>query len=269
MRITSQCNCMKSMFGRFGCMRDAMDAEADLGVRVGNVLRLQARLIGFHVLPPSSVRKAPAAEMAMKMRFGIRRIEDDGVQAHAAGAGHPLAALGVAQAGQLVPGLAAVGRAEERGVFDAGVDGVRVGQRRLEVPDAFELPRLLRAVVPLVRRERLAGLRRRVVDELVALALGHAFGRRGRLAGRRAGLVPGLAAVVGALDDLPEPAARLRRVDAVRIDRRTLHVVDLPAAEERALDVPLLPLAVRCQDERALSGADQDPHSAHLCHPPY
>src|SRR5438270_1129114 len=29
------------------------------------------RLIGFHVLPPSSLRKAPAAEMAMYIRFGL------------------------------------------------------------------------------------------------------------------------------------------------------------------------------------------------------
>ena len=144
-----------------------------------------------------------------------------------------------------------------------GVDGVGIGQRRLEVPDALELPRVLRAVVPLVRGERLAGLGRRVVDELVALALGHAVRRRGRLAGRRARLVPRLAAVVGALDDLPEPAAGLRRVDPVRIDGRALEVVDLPAGEVRAADVPPLSLAVRRQDERALARADQDSYPAH------
>ena len=66
--------------------------------------------------------------------------------------------------------LAAVGRAEQGGVFDAGVDRVRIGQRRFEMPDALELPGMLRAVVPLVRGERLAGLGRSVVDELVALA---------------------------------------------------------------------------------------------------
>ena len=55
------------------------------------------------------------------------------------------------------PGLAAVGGAEERGVFDAGVDGVGIGERGLEVPDALELPRVRRAVVPLVG----AGDRRR------------------------------------------------------------------------------------------------------------
>ena len=79
--------------------------------------------------------------------------------------------------------LAAVGRPEQRRVLDAGVDRVRIGQRRLEVPDALELPRVRRAVVPLVR----AG--HAVVDELVADRL------------------PGLAAVVRALDQLAEPAA--------------------------------------------------------------
>ena len=86
------------------------------------------------------------------MRLGLLGIEEDRVQAHAAGAGLPLGARAVAaQAGQLVPVLAAVGGLEDGGVFDAGVDGVGIGQRRLEVPDALELPRVLRAVVPLVR----------------------------------------------------------------------------------------------------------------------
>ena len=103
----------------------------------------------------------------------VAGIEEDGVQAHAAGARLPVGTGAVAaQAGQLLPGLAAVGRAEERRVFDAGVDRVGIGQRRLEMPDPLELPRMRRAVVPLVR----AG--NAVVDELVAHRL------------------PGLAAVV-------------------------------------------------------------------------
>ena len=142
------------------------------------------RLIGRQVSPPSSVRNAPAAEMAMNIRSRIARIEQDRVQAHAAGARLPVRARAVAaQPGQLLPGLAAVGRAEQGRVLDAGVDRVRIGQRRLEMPDALELPGMRRAVVPLVR----AG--HAVVDELVADRL------------------PGLAAVVRALDQLPEPAA--------------------------------------------------------------
>src|SRR5207244_5352313 len=92
----------------------------------------------------------------------VAGVRQDRVQAHAAGPRRPARALRVAQAGQFLPRLAAVGRAEQGGVLRAGVDRVRVGQRRLEVPDALELPGVRRAVVPQVR----AG--RAVVDELVA-----------------------------------------------------------------------------------------------------
>ena len=135
--------------------------------------------------------------------------------------------------------LPAVGRAEQGGVLHPGVDRVRIGQRRLEMPDALELPGMRRAVVPLVR----AG--DAVVDELVAHRL------------------PGLAAVVGALDHLPEPAAGLRRIQPVRIGGRSLDVVDLPAREVGTADVPLFALAVRRQDECALARADQYPYPAH------
>ena len=46
--------------------------------------------------------------------------------------------------------------------------------------------------------------------------------------------MPGLAAVVGALNDLSEPAAGLRRIDAIGIDGRALQVIDLPPGEVRA-----------------------------------
>ena len=138
-----------------------------------------------------------------------------------------------AQPGQLLPGLPAVGRAEQGGVLDAGVDGIGIGQRRLQMPDALELPGVLRAVVPLV------GAGDAVVGELVADRL------------------PGLAAVVGALDHLPEPAARLRRVEPVRIDRRALEVVNLPAREMRAADVPSSRLPSEVRMKRALARADQ------------
>src|SRR5919205_2934717 len=133
-----------------------------------------------------------------------------------------------------MPSPAAVGRAKERRVFDARVDRVWVFERRLKVPDALELLRALRAVVELVSRERLARLVGSVVDELVALALGHPVGRRRRLARGRSGLVPSLAAVVRALNYLAEPSARLRRVNPVGVNRRALQVVDLPAREVRA-----------------------------------
>src|SRR5688572_30550321 len=131
------------------------------------------------------------------------------------------------------------------------------------MPDPLELPRVLRAVVPLVRGERAAGFGRGVVDELVALGLGHALRRGVRLLGGRPGLMPGLAPVVRPLDDLTEPAAGLRAVDAVRIDRRALEVVDLPASEERAAGGPLLPPGIGGEDKGPLAGADENANAGH------
>ncbi len=73
------------------------------------------------------------------------------MEAHAAGAGLPLGAGAVAaESGKFVPVLAAVGGFEEGGVFDAGVDEIRIGVRRFQMPDALEFPGMLRAVIKLV-----------------------------------------------------------------------------------------------------------------------
>src|SRR5947207_6061332 len=131
------------------------------------------------------------------------------------------------------------------------------------MPDSLELPRVRRAVVPLVRGEGLAGFGRRVVNKLVALALGRAVRGGGRFARRSSRLVPCLAAVIRALNDLAKPAAGLRRVQPVRIRRRSLEVIHLPAGKVGAAHLPLFTVSVRCQDERALSCANQYPHSTH------
>src|SRR5947207_1028987 len=81
------------------------------------------------------------------------------------------------------------------------------------------------------------------------------------------GLIPRLAAVVGALEDLTEPSARLRGVDPVWIRRRSLEVIDLPPGEMRSLDLPALAAAIGGQDERTLSGADQYANSTHCFTP--
>src|SRR3984893_9440218 len=107
------------------------------------------------------------------------------------------------------------------------------------MPDALELPGVRLAVVPHVR----AG--DAVVGELVAHGL------------------PRLAAVVGALDHLPEPAAGLRRVEPIRVDGRALEVVDLPPREVGPADVPTFSLGVRPQDERTLPRPHKNPYSAH------
>src|ERR1700678_3878325 len=144
-----------------------------------------------------------------------------------------------AQGGEFLPAQAAVFGPEKPCVLDPGPDRVRVLQRRFEMPDPGELPGVRGPVVPLLR----AG--GAVVGELVAHRL------------------PGRAAVIGALDHLPRPAAGLRRVQPAGISRRALHVVDLPAREVRAADLPLLARAVRGQDERALACPCEYPYTAH------
>src|SRR5207244_12094009 len=112
------------------------------------------------------------------------------------------------------------------------------------MPDALDLPGVRRPVVPLVRGEGLAGFRRRVVNKLVALGLGHALWGGGRFARGCSGLVPGLAAVIRALNDLPEPAARLRRIKPIRVRGRTLEMIHFPARKVGAADIPPLAFSV-------------------------
>src|SRR3954447_16767523 len=150
----------------------------------------------------------------------------------------------LAKAGDLLPRLAAVAAAEERGILDAGVDGVRVSQRGLQMPHPLELPGMRRPVIPLM------GAGHAVVGKLIA----HRF--------------PGLAAVVRALHHLAEPAARLRAIDPAGVGGRPLEVVDLPPGEVRAAHRPLFPLPVGTDDEPALAGPHQQAYSAHLRYPP-
>src|SRR5690242_17574887 len=107
------------------------------------------------------------------------------------------------------------------------------------MPDALELPRVRRPVIPRVRPCDA------VVGELVADSR------------------PRLAAVVRAREHLTEPAAALRDVDPIRIGRGALHVIDLPAGEVRPGDGPVFSLAVRGENECALLRADQHPYPAH------
>src|SRR4029077_20917871 len=66
-RITSQCFCMKSTFGREGCMAMRWTQWPTSASWSGIVLDRNPLFVGFHDLPPSSVRNTPAAEMAMNI----------------------------------------------------------------------------------------------------------------------------------------------------------------------------------------------------------
>src|SRR6267142_1043460 len=112
------------------------------------------------------------------------------------------------------------------------------------MPDTLEFPGMRCAVIPPVGSDGLAGPWRGVVNELVAFSLGHAFRCGGRLARLGSRLLPRFAAIVGALNDLTEPAAGLRRVQPVWIGRRALEMIHLPARKVRAADIPVFALAV-------------------------
>src|SRR5437667_2325109 len=128
------------------------------------------------------------------------------------------------------------------------------------MPYSLEHPVVLRAVVPLMCGERLSSVGRDVIDELVALALRHlAWLGRDSATGR----FPRLAAIAGALDHLPEPATRLRRVQATGIGGGSFEVIDLPSREVRPAHAPAVALAVRAQNECAFACADQDSYAAH------
>src|SRR5206468_10146006 len=124
------------------------------------------------------------------------------------------------------------------------------------MPNALELPRMLGAVVPLMRA------RDTVVNELVAFAFWHAV-RTFQFLRAAAGRVPRFAAVIRALNDLPKPAAGLRGVDPVRINRRAFHVINFPTRKMRATHLPSFARAIRSQDECALSCANQYSYVAH------
>src|SRR6185503_17379615 len=115
-------------------------AVTDFGSWVGDVFRPKTLIDG---LPRGTgVIRAERAcgGDSDEDSLGILGIQNDGVQAQSAGPGLPARSCTVpAHSGELLPALGAIGRAEQRGVFDSGVHRVRVGERGFEMPDSLEL----------------------------------------------------------------------------------------------------------------------------------
>src|SRR3954469_11838649 len=124
------------------------------------------------------------------------------------------------------------------------------------MPHAFELPGVLRSIVPLVS----AGYS--IINEFIAFGLRHSF-RAFQFFWIAPWCLPCFSAVARALDDLSEPGAGLRSVNPVRVDRGTLHVINLPAREMRPVHFPVFALRVRCKHKRAFFCSDQHSYSAH------
>src|SRR5262249_18701499 len=136
-------------------------------------------------------------------------------------------------------------------------------QGRFDMPNPLEFPRMGSAVIPLMGCERLTSFCRSIVNEFVALAFGKTFWCCGRFAWLRSRLFPGFAAVVRALNDLAEPTTGLRNIKAIRIHWRSFRVINFPAGEMWAADLPLFAFAVRGQNERSLLCANQQSYLAH------
>src|SRR6267378_3853759 len=243
---------------------DPMNAVANLRVRIGNILRMQTLVDRLPIFSAIISTERARGGDRNEHSFAIFRIQQNRVQTHSTGAWLPTRPGSVAaQSRQFLPRLTAVARAEQSGILHPGINGIRIGQRWFEMPDAFEFPRMLRAVVPHMSCDRFTCFRRAVVDEFVALAFWHPVGSSDRLAGGRTWLEPAFATIIGALNDLAEPAAGLGRVKPIRVGRRTFDVINFPAREMRTVHVPLLALAIRCEDEGALPCANQQSYSAH------
>lgn len=117
--------------------------------------------------------------------LGIEGFQQGRVKTHAARTGLPERSGAVAaQSGEFLPGVHAIGRAEQCGVLDADIYGIGIGERGFKMPDPSTL------------------LQGRPVPSYHWCVPAHA--PRGELVAMRC---PGLAAVIGALDELPEPDA--------------------------------------------------------------
>src|SRR6266511_3806601 len=125
------------------------------------------------------------------------------------------------------------------------------------MPNALELPRMLRAVIPLMCA------RDTVVNKLVALTFGHSV-RTFQFLRAASGRVPFFSTVIGTLNDLAEPTAGLRCVNAARIDQRTFHVINFPSRKMRTTDFPSFTRAICCQDERSFSCTNYNSNYAHV-----
>ena len=101
---------------------NVMHAVADFGFGIRNVLGTKALVDWLPSLAAIVRAKSSSRRDGDKNPLRITGIQNDGVQAHAAGAGLPLWSGAVAaQAGKFVPRTSAVGCLENGSIFDARI----------------------------------------------------------------------------------------------------------------------------------------------------
>src|ERR1051326_3565248 len=107
--------------------RDAMNAVADFGRWIGNVLRVQALVYRLPVRAGVVAAKRTGGGDAHEHPVAIPLFQAGGVEAQPARARLPLRSGAVtAQSGEFVPALAAVTRAKQRCIFNARVNRIGI-----------------------------------------------------------------------------------------------------------------------------------------------
>src|ERR1051325_7268898 len=135
--------------------RNAMHAMSNFRCWIRKKLRMQTAINWFPGFTAVVCAKRAGSGYRDGNSVRIFRIKKNRVQTHAARAWLPFrTGIAAAQSGQFMPGFPAILRFEQRGVFHAGINMIRIVKRRFQMPDPLESPGILCAVVPLVRRER-------------------------------------------------------------------------------------------------------------------
>ena len=99
----------KENIGTGGMQCDAVDAMADLGVRVGKFHgRAEALIDGFPALTSVIRSEGAGGRDSDEDPLRVLRVEKDGVESHPSGAGLPKVTFGLAEAGKFVPTYASV-----------------------------------------------------------------------------------------------------------------------------------------------------------------
>src|SRR5262249_39538007 len=147
---------------------NVVDAVADFSAGVRQKWRVQAFVNWFPGGAAVVGAKCAGGGNCDENALWILGINQNGVQAHSSGTWLPFRPGAVAaQPGKFVPRFAAILRTEYCSIFHASVNRIMFRERRLEMPNALELPGMLRTVVPLVSRKRLAGFLGDVVNKFV------------------------------------------------------------------------------------------------------
>ena len=101
----------------------------DFGIRIGQfVLRDQAFVCRLPCLAGVVAPECAGSRNGHKDSIRVGPVQDNSVQAHAAGTRLPELALGAPQSCQFLPRCSAVRGLEQRRVLRAGIDRIGVGQ---------------------------------------------------------------------------------------------------------------------------------------------